>query len=296
MTRMTPMSPGGPPGPPQLSPPRYDRPSLVATPKRIRVLFGGGPVADTREGALLYGHAPRPVPEYAFPRRDVRTDLLKEAGPPGDHPVLGPVQRFDVASADGSGRTAPAAAWTCLDPPEGTRGASGWAHLDHRREAADLADHVLFEWDAMDRWMVEDETVQVHARDPFKRIDVHRSTRHVEVVVGGETVADSRRPLLLFETHLPVRYYLPPSDVAMDRLAASDTVTRCAYKGTAEHFHVVDEDGDGAVVLEDACWTYAFPNPGVAKVQDLVCFYNERVEALVVDGEEQERPATPWAR
>ncbi|MDQ4094317.1 MAG: DUF427 domain-containing protein [Actinomycetota bacterium] len=95
----------------------------------------------------------------------------------------------------------------------------------------------------------------MHARDPYKRVDTLRSSRRVQVLVGGKQVADSIRPLLLFETSLPTRYYLPFENVATDLLQASDTVTICPYKGQARYWSL----GVGHTVVPDVAWSY--PNP-----------------------------------
>src|SRR5439155_6071822 len=126
---------------------------------------------------------------------------------------------------------------------------------------------------------------------PYKRVDVLRSSRHVQVVLAGETVADTRRPSLLFETGLPTRYYIPRADVRMDLLEPSDTVTQCPYKGRAVHWSA----RVGGDLVEDIAWSYPFPIPECPKVETLVAFYNERVDELVVDGEVQERPRTQWS-
>jgi uncharacterized protein (DUF427 family) len=112
----------------------------------------------------------------------------------------------------------------------------------------------------------------------------------VRVVVNGVTVADSHHPRLLFETSLPTRYYLPKVDVRMDLLEATDTVTRCPYKGTAEYWsvHAGDE------VVRDVAWSYPSPIPESQKIAGLVCFFNERVD-IVVDGELVERPRTKFS-
>ncbi len=103
-----------------------------------------------------------------------------------------------------------------------------------RRAGSLLRDHVTFEWAKMDAWFEEDDEVYVHARDPYKRVDVLHSSRHVKVVVAGEVVADTRAARqILFETGLPTRYYLPKADVRMDLLVPTDTETRCPYKGDA---------------------------------------------------------------
>ena len=116
------------------------------------------------------------------------------------------------------------------------------------------------------------------------------SSRHVQVVVDGVTVADSQRPHLLFETGLPTRYYIPQDDVRMAYLEISDTQTRCPYKGIASYWSV--KTGDK--VYKDLVWSYPEPVPECPRVKDLLCFFNEKVD-LYVDGELQERPNTPWA-
>ncbi len=136
----------------------------------------------------------------------------------------------------------------------------------------------------------DDEPVYVHPRDPHIRVDILASSRHVRVEIGGTVVAESPRPRLLFETGLPVRYYLPRTDVRMDVLQASDTVTRCPYKGQAEHFSA--RIGDDLV--PDVAWSYPAPLPESQKIAGLVALYDERVDTHV-DGVKQERPTTPFA-
>jgi uncharacterized protein (DUF427 family) len=153
-----------------------------------------------------------------------------------------------------------------------------------------LDGHVHLEWDAMDAWFEEDEEVYVHPRDPYTRVDILASSRHVVVRAGGEMVAESRKPTLLFETGLPVRYYLPPTDVHLDRLRPSPTTSRCPYKGSASYWSV----DAGGQMFPDLAWTYRTPLPEAIKVAGLICFYNERVD-LVVDGEALVRPRTKFS-
>ena len=122
-------------------------------------------------------------------------------------------------------------------------------------------------------------------------MDVLNSSRHVRVVVGGEVVADSHRPRLLFETGLPTRYYLPRMDVRMELLTQSDTVTQCPYKGRTVHYSL--RSGDRA--RPDIAWSYPFPIPECPKIENLICFYDERVDTVEVDGEVQPKPRTPWS-
>lgn len=159
----------------------------------------------------------------------------------------------------------------------------------YRLHDPDLAGYVVVDFDALDRWREEEDDVVAHPRDPFKRIDVVRSARHVRIELAGVLLAESRQPSLLFETGLPVRYYLPAEDVRFDRLAPSDTVTWCAYKGRATHWSA--DDTSGAV---DVCWTYTDPRNDAAPVRDLIGFYQERID-LTVDGVRRDRPRTPWS-
>jgi uncharacterized protein (DUF427 family) len=156
--------------------------------------------------------------------------------------------------------------------------------------AAALAGHVHLDWGAMDAWFEEDEEVYVHPRDPYTRVDILASSRHVEVMVDGVTVADSHRPTILFETRLPPRWYLPPTHVRLDLLRPSATTSQCPYKGTAGYWSVEA----GGRLHPDLAWTYRTPLPESAKIAGLVCFFNEKVD-LVVDSELQVRPRTKFS-
>ena len=156
-----------------------------------------------------------------------------------------------------------------------------------RRDEEILAGLVTVEWSAADEWLDEDEVLLGHARDPYHRIDVRRTSRRVRVRIGGEVVADSTRTLVLFETGLPRRWYFPEEDVRMDLLEASDTDTVCAYKGHASYWSLAGED--------DVVWTYRDPEPEVAPIKDHLAFFNERSE-IEVDGEPEAELRTQWSR
>jgi uncharacterized protein (DUF427 family) len=229
------------------------------SPKWVRIRFGGRFIADTRRAHLLC--EPRRLPIYYVPLEDVADGALVASDRKD-----GPRTYFHVVS-DGS--RADDAAWLNEDRP----------------------DFVAFKWSAMDAWFEEDEQVFVHARDPYHRIDVLRSTRHLCVEVGREVLADSHRPVMLFETGLPARYYLPVTDVRMELLEGSPTRTECPYKGEAEHWSARI---DGSL-YEDIAWTYKIAMPEVAKIAGLICFYEERIDAFVLDGELQPKLVTPWS-
>lgn len=150
----------------------------------------------------------------------------------------------------------------------------------------DLAGRVGVAFRELDRWLEEEDEVVGHPRDPFKRVDVRRSSRHVRVLIDGDLVAESHRPLLLFETGLPVRHYLPPDDVRLDLMARSRTRSLCAYKGEASYWSAPGAD--------DVAWFYPEPLPDNAMIRDHIAFLNERVD-IEVDGERLERPRTQWS-
>jgi uncharacterized protein (DUF427 family) len=139
----------------------------------------------------------------------------------------------------------------------------------------------------MTEWLEEDEPVYTHPRDPYKRVDILASSRHVRIEIDGVTIAESSQPRILYETGLPPRYYIPLTDVRMDLLRRSDAQSHCPYKGTAGYWSV----DTGQAVHEDIVWIYRTPLPESQKIAGLACLYNEKVD-LYLDGELQERPRT----
>lgn len=267
-------SPQGPAAP-VLEPPAFltAAPRFEPTSKWVRAMFGGVFIANSRHAMLLW-EPPRPTPVYYFPREHVRMDLLVSSDYTRPSQAMGEAKYWSVQVED---KVAENAAWTYTETPP---------------RAPDTSAFIAFQWDKVDAYFEEDDEVFVHPRDPHHRIDVLNSSRHVRIEVAGETVADSQRPRLLFETGLPVRYYLPKLDVRLNLLSPSATVTQCPYKGTASHwsFH----SGDAQV--SDIAWTYHLPTPECAKIADLIAFYNERVDAIYVEDELQPIPQTPWSR
>ena len=159
--------------------------------------------------------------------------------------------------------------------------------IERLEDVPGLDGYVHVDWNAMDEWFEEDEPAFGHVRDPYHRLDARRTSRHVRVLIDGETVVDSTRAVALFETGLPTRWYLPPEDVRMDLLDRSGVRTTCAYKGHADHLSHPGEP--------NIAWTYDEAAPEVAPIEGLICFYDEWVD-VEVDGEPQERPATPFKR
>lgn len=237
------------------------------SPRWVRVVFGNVTVADSRRVMLLRVRGRLPV--YYFPAQDVRADLLTASK--HSTATLGTAAFSHVTV---NGRTAENAAWSYTKLAKG---------------APNLKGYVAFVWSKLDVWFEEDEEVYVHARDPYHRIDVCHSSRHIRVAVRGKTVADTRRPCLLFETSLPTRYYIPKADVRMELLAPTDLHTHCAYKGVASYYSVKL----GNKTFDNFVWYYPAPIPECPKIENLLCFFNEKVD-LYVDGELQSRPVTSW--
>ena len=247
------------------------RVDFVPSPKRVRVFLGGEAIADST-GAMLMretGH----VPVYYFPRGDVRMDRLIATDNETFCPFKGAASYWTIAVG---GKSAENAVWSYRDPFP---------------EAAHIKDYVAFYWDRVDAWFEEDEEIFVHARDPRVRIDVLASARPVEVVLGGEAVAESRRAMFVFETGMPTRHYLPAEDVRMDALEPSAKQTSCPYKGTAGYWSA----RLGGETFEDVVWSYPDPLPEVARIKGLLCFFNERVDAITVGGAEVPKIKTKWS-
>lgn len=137
-----------------------------------------------------------------------------------------------------------------------------------------------------DEWLEEDEELIGHARDPFKRIDCRRTSRHIRVSIGEQVVADTRRAVALFETNLPTRWYIPRDDVSAELVRNDTHRTTCAYKGHATHYDVA---GEKAIA-----WSYELPLNDALPVRNMIAFYNERTD-IEVDGELEERPRTQWS-
>lgn len=240
------------------------------SPRRVRVKFNGEFIADSTRAVLLRetGH----LPVYYFPPEDVRQDVLEPTDLHTRCPYKGDASYWTVRVGE---KVADNAMWGYQDPLE---------------EREDIRGYRAFYWAKMDAWYEEEEQISAHPRDPYHRVDVVESSRHIRVEIGGQLVAESRRPRLLFETGLPTRYYLPVEDVRMDLLEPTETTSVCPYKGQASYWRLA---GDPAG--RDVAWAYQNPIAECPKIKGLIAFFNERVDALQVDDELQPKPRTAWS-
>lgn len=235
---------------------------LTPFPRRVRAVLGGETVLDTRRGQLL--HETAHLPQLYLPREDVRADLLE----PTDHRTHCPFK------GDASYLTVRARGAVAED--------AIWAYSEPLPEARWLRGLVAPYWGAMDGWWDEDEPVAGHLRDPYHRVDVRMSSRHVRVLVGDTVVAEADRVALLSETGLPNRYYLPPESVRADLLEESATRTICPYKGEARYRHLRVGGSPGRRIA-DAAWLYPEPLEGAAKARGHLSFTGRQI-TLEVDG------------
>ena len=118
------------------------------------------------------------------------------------------------------------------------------------------------------------------------------ATRSVRVILGGETIAETDHARFLFETRLPTRYYIPREDVRMDLLVPSNKITACPYKGKARYWSARIRDQ----FYPDIVWSYPEPIPECPKIKGLLCFFNEQVDDIQIDGASVPRPVTPWSK
>lgn len=257
------------------------------TRKRVRATLGEHTVVDSTAAVLVW-EPRRIMPSYAVPLAHVRGDLLPAPVAPasaaepigfrvGEHTILDPSVPFATHTADGealsvrvAGQSRDAVAFRPADP--------------------DLSGHVILDFDGFDAWYEEVERVVAHARDPFHRLDILPSSRQVRIELDGELLAESSRPRLVFEgSILPVRYYLQPEDVRVP-LQPSPKRTLCPYKGEASYW---TPELRGRT-LHDLAWSYETPLREAAELTGLVAFFTERLD-VIVDGELQPRPHSPWA-
>lgn len=255
------------------------------TAKRVRAVLGDQTVVDSGRAVLVW-EPRRVVPSYAVPVEDIVGDLGDGTGvPEGVHPPspaptqqartpLDPRVPFGVHTAPGLPVTI-----RC-----GERAVEGYLLTD-----ADLAGHVVLDFRGFDAWYEENDQIRSHPHDPFHRLDVRHSSRRITLELDGHPVADTTNAVLLFETLLPTRYYLPPADVQVE-LSPSTTRTSCAYKGAATYWST-DIAGRAA---DDVAWSYSEPLPEAAEIAGLIAFFDERLD-LSIDGQRRPRPMTPWS-
>jgi uncharacterized protein (DUF427 family) len=223
--------------------------------RRVRALKAGVVLADSRDAVLYAG--PQGTATYYFPAGHVRRDLLDASAETTSIPGVGLAARFRVKTPKTAGQPVPVA-FSPAQPPPG---------LDL------LRGRFAFEWNAIDAWLEEDDEVRGHPRVPYHRVDAVACGRHVVVRLAGALLAESRRPVAVFETGQPARYYLPRADIAMHLLTADDRRTESPYLGTAACYSA----RTGEALHASVAWSYEDPVPECPKIAGLMCFDGSRV-------------------
>lgn len=256
--------------------PVHDYPAMLTeaghvepVPRRVRAVLAGEVVLDTTRANYVWEWPY--YPQYYIPVDDIASEFLVDEDQ---------TQRLQFGTARHHGlRVGQRAQLSAcriygVDAIEGVRGTA------------------RFEWGALDTWYEEDEQVFVHPRNPYVRVDALRSHRHVRIELDGTLLAESRSPVLVFETGLPTRYYLDRTDVAFAHLTPSPSRTACPYKGVTSAYWSA-RTGEGSHT--DIAWAYDHPVGQLQPIAGMLAFYNEKVD-IIVGGDRLPRPVTHLAR
>jgi uncharacterized protein (DUF427 family) len=213
--------------------------------RRMRVRFGGSWIAESEHVQLLF--EPGHYPIAYFPIADVARDSLERMEHTTQHPTLGPAIWYMVRSAQ---KSTPRAAWQYVELPP---------------FASELQKRVAFAWPRMDAFYEEDERILGHAADSYHRIDIRQSSRRLVVRDGERTIADTRRPLVLYESGFAPRWYVTRDDVDESALTpVEQPKTFCPYKGLCSYYDI----GDARL----AAWSYPQAYPEVGRISNFVSF------------------------
>jgi uncharacterized protein (DUF427 family) len=223
--------------------------------RRMRVRFGGAWIADSEHVLLLF--EPGRYPVAYFPETDVSPETLERNEHKTRHPDLGLTAWYIVKAGT----------------KQAQRGA--WQHLDLPAHASELRARVAFAWAAMDAFYEEDERVVGHAADSYHRIDIRQTSRSLIVRHRDRVIADTRRPLVLYESGFAPRWYLPRADVDESSLTHVAHQTFCPYKGLCSYYDI----GDARL----GAWSYREAYSEVSRISGLVSFEPEIV-SVQLDG------------
>src|SRR5262245_56413276 len=223
--------------------------------RRLRVKLADKWIADSEDVLVLY--EPGHYPVAFFPLADVRTGVLVSENPATRSPNFGNTEWFTVTVGD---RRVTLGAWRYTAPPD---------------YAGELRGRVAFTWRAMDAFYEEDERIVGHAADPYHRIDIRQSSRHLVVRDDARVIADTKRPLVLYESGFAPRWYVPRADIEESALIPVEGQTFCPYKGLASYYDIGDH--------EKAAWSYLRAWPEVARVSNLVSFEPDLIDVFLDD-------------
>jgi uncharacterized protein (DUF427 family) len=241
-------------------PGRIAEATLDPYPHDVTISARGTVLARTRAALLLRETF---APEICVPEADVRTDLLKPGTARG---------RARVFHAD-------------LDEtlPDIAR------RFDDPADMPELKGRYAFDFDKV-TIEVDGQQVRGHVRDPRKIITVAPLGARLQMEIEGQTIVDSARALVLRETGLPDRFYVPAGDVDETCLVPSDRRSVCTYKGEATYHHV-EVAGHSA---DNAVWTYDDPwtdfSADIGRIKGHRGLFTSAFDRILLDGQEREPP------
>lgn len=218
--------------------------------RRMRVRFGGHWIADSEKVLLLF--EPGRYPVAYFPTADISSHALERTEHSTQHVDLGPTSWYSVRTDE---------------QHIAARGA--WQHTDLPAHASDLNGLIAFAWRAMDAFYEEDERIVGHAADPYHRIDIRQTSRHLVVNHQGRVIADTKRPLVLYESGFAPRWYVPRADIDESALTPVKLQTFCPYKGLCSYYSIGD--------ARQAAWSYPDAYPEVRRISNFVSFEPDAV-------------------
>ena len=225
--------------------------------RRLRVKLSGTWIADSEDVILL--HEPARYPVAYFPLADVQPGVLI--------PELRITPHRDLGDT----------AWFTVNVGERRILRGAWQHTALPGHAGELRDRVAFAWRSMDAFYEEDERIVGHATDPYHRIDIRQTSRHLVVKDGERVIAETHRPLVLYESGFAPRWYVPREDIDAALLAPAEGETFCPYKGMAGYYDIGQH--------KRAAWAYPRVFPEVARIAGMVSFEPGVVEVFI-DGKQ----------
>lgn len=225
--------------------------------RRMRVRFGGAWIADSEDVLVLF--EPGRYPVAYFRDADISPDALERTEHTTQHRDLGSTAWYTVKGGEQSAH----------------RGA--WQHIDLPDHAKELNGRVAFAWRAMDAFYEEDERVLGHAADSYHRIDIRHTSRRLVVRRGDRVIADTTRPLVLFESGFAPRWYVDRADVDESALIAVELQTFCPYKALCNYYDIGD--------TKKAAWSYREAYTEVSRISGFVSFEPDIV-SVQLDGTE----------
>jgi len=212
--------------------------------RRMRVRLAGTWIADSENVLLVF--EPGRYPVAYFPDTDVSPGALERSEYATRHHELGATSWYTVRAGD-------------LKAPRGA-----WQHISLPPHTSELQGRVAFAWPAMDAFYEEDERILGHAADSYHRIDIRQTSRSLVVRHSDRIIADTQRPLVLYESGFAPRWYVPRADVDESALTPVEHQTFCPYKGLCSYYDI----GEARL----ASWSYRQAYPEVGRISDLVSF------------------------